>query len=428
MTNNPKPKVEPYCLPSSSGLSLCVIVVSHQRPNALVRCLKSIWQQDLENFELVVVADTAGIAAIGALKEQGMKFKTCLYDHPNISIARNKGLALAGGAIVAFIDDDAAAEPYWAKTLLSAFNDANVVAATGFVRGRNGISWQWRAQEIDTTGICFPLNVSHDKISTPKPNKNRAIVTIGTNCAFRAKVLRQIGGFDPSYRFYLDETDLNIRLRALGLTAVVPMAQVHHGVFASSYRRANRVPTSLYEIAASTAVFSRRHASNKMQLIYKQLIKEQRSRLLHHLCAMRLSPCQFRHLMQTLHDGWNDGALRELATLSPIASASDEFLPIGNTHARKGRVISSYSLSNILPNKIHQKAIASVKSGKIVSVIALSIGFRRHWHFFTPEGYWLQKGGIWGKGLRNHPLPFGISFRKRVSTEAKRIARSRPII
>jgi len=59
--------------------------------------------------------------------------------------------------------------------------------------------------------------------------------------AVRRSVLADLGGFDPRFRFYLDETDLNLRLAARGLyTALVPLAQVHHGFHASARRRKDR--------------------------------------------------------------------------------------------------------------------------------------------------------------------------------------------
>ncbi|MCB2152739.1 MAG: glycosyltransferase, partial [Rhodobacteraceae bacterium] len=59
--------------------------------------------------------------------------------------ARNLGLAAAAGEIVAFIDDDAVPEPRWLARLTAPFADPGIAAAGGFVVGRNGISFQWRA-------------------------------------------------------------------------------------------------------------------------------------------------------------------------------------------------------------------------------------------------------------------------------------------
>jgi GT2 family glycosyltransferase len=60
------------------------------------------------------------------------------------------------------------------------------------------------------------------------------VKTEGTNCAFRRDVLAGLGGFDPAFRYFLDETDVNLRLAEAGArTVIVPRALVHHGSAAS---------------------------------------------------------------------------------------------------------------------------------------------------------------------------------------------------
>jgi GT2 family glycosyltransferase len=88
---------------------------------------------------------------------------------------------------------------------------------------------------------------------------------MGTNCAFRRAALDEIGGFDPALRFYLDETDVNMRLARAGHhAALVAEAQLHHGFLPSRYRASTRAPRDLYEIGASLAVFLRKHHPGRL--------------------------------------------------------------------------------------------------------------------------------------------------------------------
>lgn len=87
-----------------------VIVVSRHRPAALRRCVISLQQQDHPDFEVIIVADPQGIAIVN---EMGLTIKLVGFDEPNISAARNAGLRVATGDVIAFIDDDAVAEPTW---------------------------------------------------------------------------------------------------------------------------------------------------------------------------------------------------------------------------------------------------------------------------------------------------------------------------
>ena len=102
-----------------------VIVVSRHRAAALGRCLMALAQQDHPQIEVIVVADPEGLAAS---KATGLALKLVPFDEANISAARNLGLAAAGAPVVAFIDDDAVAEPTWISRLCAAFADPKVVA------------------------------------------------------------------------------------------------------------------------------------------------------------------------------------------------------------------------------------------------------------------------------------------------------------
>jgi len=61
-----------------TGTSVSVVVVSRERPGLLQTCLKAISQLRYDNFELVVVADKAGIAAVKPRILQIMPRPSCL--------------------------------------------------------------------------------------------------------------------------------------------------------------------------------------------------------------------------------------------------------------------------------------------------------------------------------------------------------------
>jgi len=181
-----------------------VVIVSRDRPGSLDKTLRALKFQRDALFEVIVVCDPATAKQI-----DGTQLKLAILDEANISRSRNIGVALAAGDVVAFIDDDAIPEPTWLARLTAPFSDPNVAASGGFVRGRNGISFQWKAEEIGRDGATSPIEVTETTVLKATPS--RAIKTQGTNCAFRRNLLCDLGGFDESYRFYLDETDLNVR-------------------------------------------------------------------------------------------------------------------------------------------------------------------------------------------------------------------------
>ncbi|MEH7830145.1 glycosyltransferase family 2 protein [Gemmobacter denitrificans] len=406
--------------------TISVIVVSWQRHDDLRRCLMSLQQQDHPALELVVVADASGVdLASRILSATGGQARLIPNPGGNISVARNLGLMQAAGEVVGFIDDDAAAEPTWARRLAAAFHDPAVAAATGFTRGRNGISLQWRAAGVDATGHDHPLEVP-DQGGIWNGRSGYAIKPVGTNCAFRRAMLLQAGGFDPAYRFYLDDADVGMRLAAYGATAVVPLAQVQHGFAASTRRRADRVPLDLTDIGASTMVFLRRHAVPDLwPTALARLRAEQRQRVLRHMVAGRILPGDVSRLLASLEAGITEATKRNLPRITPLQPEVLRFQPLAGIGPRPARLISGRIWQG---HKLAAQARRALAEGELPTVIRLSPTSLRHHAGFTEGGWWEQRGGLFGASDRRDP-PFRFwRFARRVAREAAHWAKLRPLV
>ncbi len=403
-------------------LPVSVIVVSRGRAGLLARCLTGLGQMYYPAFEIVVVADEGGIAAVAEMGWQA-RVKTVPFDAPNISAARNAGIAAAAGEIVAFIDDDAVPEPTWLDHLAAPFADPVVVAAGGYVRGRNGISFQYRAGLVSRTGEEVPLEVAGEAPRIVAPPPGHAVKTMGTNCAFRRQDVSLMGGLDPVFRFFHDETDLNMRLAgAGGKTAVVPLAQVHHGYAASDRRASDRAPRSLREIGASSMVFLRKHAPEQdWPGALERLRAEQRRRLLAHMVRGGLEPRDVARLLEGLEAGIAEGRQRVLAPLSPLTGEGEAFLPF--TPAPRGHVcIAGRTWSR---RHLRARALGAVRAGKNATVFRFSPTALYHDVRFVRDGYWLHRGGLFGRAERSEPVFRLVPFRRRVAQEWARVAKLR---
>lgn len=406
------------------SISVSVIVVSRTRPDMLVRCLTGLGQLFYENFEIIVVTDPVGMQAVENMGWRA-RLKLVAFDEANISAARNAGIAVAAGEIIAFIDDDAVAEPSWLDHLSAAFGDPHIIAAGGYVRGRNGISYQYRGAFVAPTGEDMALDIADEAPFSPDPPVGHAVKTMGTNCAFRRHHVALIGGLDPAFRFFHDETDLNMRLRASGArTAIVPLAQVHHGSAPSSLRGADRAPLSLFEIGASSMIFLRKHAPvNEHQVALNRLRTRQRKRLLRHMVAGGIEPRDVARLMDGLEAGIAEGSRRPLSPLEPIAVPRVRFLPF----RREGASHDSICIAGRSWNwrRLHRQASERVRAGNVVSVFRFSPTALYHNVRFTKDGYWLQKGGLFGRANRTESVIKMTRFRARLSREWQRVAKLR---
>ena len=407
----------------TAGLTVSVVIVSRDRADALRRCLLGVSQLRHAPFEVVVVADAAGRAAL-----RGMPFaahvKQVAFDAANISAARNAGIAAAAGEVIAFIDDDAVPEPTWLGYLAAAFADPSVAAAAGYVRGRNGISFQSRAAMVDGEGREVPLNIAPDGITLLTARPGRAIKTEGTNMAFRRSVLADLGGFDPRYRFFLDETDLNLRLAERGaVTALVPLAQVHHGFAESPRRRADRVPRDLHEIGASWAVFLARHCPQvRRGAVWAEIRARERRRALRHMIAGRLEPRDVTRLLAGLRAGFDDGRARQPVPMPTLPGPRDPFRPVPVRGDARAVLLAGRAWSR---RRLRAAARAELAAGNSATLFRFSPSALYHQVAFTKDGIWEQTGGLFGKSHRNQPAIRLWSFADRVRDEAARVRRVR---
>jgi glycosyltransferase involved in cell wall biosynthesis len=106
------------------------VVCTQNRPTELKRCLESLAKVRYPLFEILVVDNASSdSAALNLAREHGARY---IYDPvPGLSHARNVGARVSRGDIVAYLDDDAVADPNWLEALASEFEDPDVAAVVG---------------------------------------------------------------------------------------------------------------------------------------------------------------------------------------------------------------------------------------------------------------------------------------------------------
>ena len=401
--------------------TVSVVVVSRDRPESLLWCLTALAGVQYAPFEIVVVADEAGCSAL-----LETDFAPCVklvrFDQANISAARNKGIAEAAGEIIAFIDDDAAAEPMWLQHLVEPFADQEVACTGGYVRGRNGISFQWTAREVNAEGQAFALDATGEIAFIPHVRDGFAVKTEGCNMAVRRDVLLELGGFDEAFHFFLDETDLNLRLSKTGRkTALAPRAEVHHAYKASPRRREDRAVTDLFDVGASTAILLRKR-EKPLEPRCSEMAEEQTERLQDQIQRGLLTSQAAAQVLQTLEAGFEAGRTRAFGQYPAGLDAAETALLPFEVRRRDSHVISGRWRNR---RKLRKQAQLLADIGVNVSLFLLSPDARFHQVRFDKSGYWEQAGGQFGRSERDQPLFQLFRFKTRLQNERARVAQAR---
>jgi len=318
----------------------------------------------------------------------------------NLAMSRNIGVATARGDVLAFLDDDAIPEPDWLDRLAVAFADPLVGAAGGFIRDRDGIRFQHQAIVADRLGEArsfpqLPADLAPGRYFSPT----------GTNVAIRRAALLQIGGFDEEYAYFLEETDLNLRLTDAGWRLIsIPDAEVHHKFAASNLRRTDRVPRSLHLIARSKSYFcwvnaAGSHSAGEIRQELRRFADEHRAKIARFLKRRKIDRTTVQRLLgeieQGLADGERDaGSPRKLLSLSAEGGAG-AFKPHGT---RNGGLRICLISRRFTHDAAMRKAAAGLAARHEVTVIHAARGRLATVDF---------QDGIWLHGVKPAPLGWG---------------------
>lgn len=171
---------------------LTVVVCTHERPADLERCLEALAQ--LADLVEVVVVDSASAPPCRTVVDRfAGRFPRLRYEYepePGLSRARNRGLALARCELVAFVDDDAAVAPDWARRIVVPFADPAVACVGGACLPL------FRAQRPEwLSDRLLQLAGITRYGAQPRDVRGRSDYPFGANMCFRAGALRTVGGF-----------------------------------------------------------------------------------------------------------------------------------------------------------------------------------------------------------------------------------------
>lgn len=241
--------------------TISIVINTLNRGPVLQKTLESFrWLKYQGQFEVVVVNGPSTDNSEEVIAAWAPHIRAGKCDVANLSVSRNVGICMARGDIVAFIDDDAIPEPEWLEQLAEAYRDPMVGAVGGLVYNHTGYDFQYRYCLIDRFGNAdLTPEGPTPHLSFPKSHKFPHL--LGCNSSFRRSALLEIKGFDEEYEYFLDETDVCLRIVDAGyIIAQLPCAYVHHKYAASNIRGDNKVVKFRYPILKNKFYFTLKHA------------------------------------------------------------------------------------------------------------------------------------------------------------------------
>ncbi len=186
-----------------------VIVSTRDRPEQLATCLSSLMALRYPHYEVIVVDNAPGTNVttdlVQKLSLNAPFIRYVREDRPGLSWARNYGIMVARGEILAFTDDDVVVDPYWLAGLAREFGAADdVVCVSGLVLP---LELETPAQFLFEEYGGFNKGFAHRifKLSMKNYFSEMPLYPYvpgrfgaGASMAFTSDFLRKIGGFDPA--------------------------------------------------------------------------------------------------------------------------------------------------------------------------------------------------------------------------------------
>jgi len=175
----------------AASLSVIVCAYTTRRWSDFCRAAESVLSQQWPVSELILVIDHCdelyGLA-YDQFRGDGRVTVLRNVEAPGLSGARNTGVATAHGDVIAFLDDDASADPDWARRLIRHYRDPRVAAVGGYAAAVwPGIRPPWMPTEFAwVVGCSYPGQPTRlAQVRNP----------IGCNMSIRRAVFAIVGGF-----------------------------------------------------------------------------------------------------------------------------------------------------------------------------------------------------------------------------------------
>ena len=275
-------------------IKVSIIVPVHNAEGYLSKCVSSLLAQTLQEIEIILVDDASTDSSRKLMEDYHIRFPEkirCLYLDVNIRQggARNRGMEVASGEYIAFVDSDDWVEPDMCKILFSAANGADMCGAD-----------YW----IDRDGALQDVPLNYGNGTEMTPQKQAEFIT---GCGyFWSRIYRRDFLETNSLRFpentFYEDAYFNFMTALYAKTCVKASGQYYH-YYQSPNSTVRQNGTHQYERIAIPSLIIRDchnrgiYADNKDLIDYKYIVMQMGN--ICHVCLARFShpdKCQLERI------------------------------------------------------------------------------------------------------------------------------------
>ncbi len=185
---------------TTSSPHISVVIPTCGRPAMLLDCVASIINGCYDDYEILIIDQDPKSELQDQLFQHfsgNNQLRYLFLNQGGASRSRNLGIQEAKGGVVAFIDDDALADPMWLQAIHDIFN--SIETPPDLIAGRIEPIWPGKRPEWYPKEREFLLGLYNigDEVCLMPPHDQ----PISANMAGSRKVIQAIGGFDERLGF-----------------------------------------------------------------------------------------------------------------------------------------------------------------------------------------------------------------------------------
>ncbi|MEL6495210.1 MAG: glycosyltransferase [Cyanobacteria bacterium J06623_7] len=197
---------------------ISVIIPAYNAARTIGQTIESVKQQSWTDWELIIIDDGSQdrtLDIVAAINDS--RIRAYSYDNGGVAIARNRGIKLAQGEYISFLD----ADDWWTKDKL-----ARQLQALQQVP-QAGVAYSWSYFYQESSDQYFPSQpVEHQGLLQSQLLRQN-FLHHGSNLLATRPAIDQTGWFNPSFPHCAD-WDYYLRLAAHWEFVVVPQHQIYY--------------------------------------------------------------------------------------------------------------------------------------------------------------------------------------------------------
>jgi len=193
-------------------MKISFIIPAYNEESAIAKCIESI-QNELARGSYdgeIVVGNNASTDRTGEVARSFAGVRVVDEPQKGPNHARQAGLRIATGDLIANIDADSIVPPGWLKTVFADFERVPKLA---------GLSGPYIYYDLSpfSRGLAYAFQaIGSGMNSLEHFISGGGSMFLGGNCVMRRDALEKIGGYDTSIAFYGDDVDTALRLHTVG--------------------------------------------------------------------------------------------------------------------------------------------------------------------------------------------------------------------